>query len=146
MDSNKKIVLVVGASGGIGNKVAETLLDSGYSVVGTYFLHQEKINNLNKYPTFSCHQLNLQQPDSICQLKDKIEQELFAIINCEGICVFENDNLENNISIWDKTIVAKLIKFLLSEDSDYLNGQVISLEGGYTNQDPTLLLEEEINK
>ena len=38
--------------------------------------------------------------------------------------------------------VANLIQFLLSEKADYLNGQVISLEGGYTNQDPTLLLEE----
>lgn len=38
--------------------------------------------------------------------------------------------------------IAKVIKFLLSSDSDYLNGQVIILDGGYTNQDPTLLLEE----
>lgn len=37
--------------------------------------------------------------------------------------------------------VAKMIKFLLSSDSDYLNGQVITLDGGYTNQDPTLLIE-----
>ncbi len=39
--------------------------------------------------------------------------------------------------------IARLIKFLLSEDSSYLNGQVITLDGGYTNQDPTLLIEEE---
>jgi 3-oxoacyl-[acyl-carrier protein] reductase len=39
--------------------------------------------------------------------------------------------------------VAKVIKFLLSNDSDYLNGQVITVDGGYTNQDPTLLIEEE---
>ena len=38
--------------------------------------------------------------------------------------------------------VANLISFLLDEKSDYINGQVLSLEGGYTNQDPTLLLEE----
>lgn len=30
--------------------------------------------------------------------------------------------------------VGQLIKFLLSEEASYLNGQVISLEGGYTNQ------------
>ena len=39
--------------------------------------------------------------------------------------------------------VAKVIKFLLSEDSDYLNGQVITLDGSYTNQDITLMFEEE---
>lgn len=37
--------------------------------------------------------------------------------------------------------IAKVIKFLLSSDSDYLNGQVVTLDGGYTNQDPTLLIE-----
>lgn len=38
---------------------------------------------------------------------------------------------------------AHLVKFLLSNESDYINGQVITFDGGYTNQDPTLLLEEE---
>lgn len=40
--------------------------------------------------------------------------------------------------------VANLVKFLLSDEAEYINGQVIALEGGYTNQDPTLLLEEEV--
>lgn len=40
--------------------------------------------------------------------------------------------------------VANLIEFLLSDRSDYINGQVISIEGGYTNQDPTLLIEESL--
>lgn len=39
--------------------------------------------------------------------------------------------------------ISKAIKFLLSNDSDYINGQVITVDGGYTNQDPTLLIEEE---
>ncbi len=39
--------------------------------------------------------------------------------------------------------VAKIVKFLLSSDSDYINGQVITADGGYTNQDPTLLIEED---
>lgn len=38
--------------------------------------------------------------------------------------------------------IAKVVKFLLSRDSDYINGQVITVDGGYTNQDPTLLIEE----
>ena len=38
--------------------------------------------------------------------------------------------------------IANVISFLLSNKSNYINGQVISVEGGYTNQDPTLILEE----
>lgn len=39
--------------------------------------------------------------------------------------------------------IGNVIKFLLSEDANYINGQVIAVDGGYTNQDPTLLIEEE---
>ena len=40
--------------------------------------------------------------------------------------------------------VAYLVEFLLSNKSEYINGQVITLDGGYTNQDPTLLIEESL--
>lgn len=45
--------------------------------------------------------------------------------------------------IADPEDIAKVVKFLLSKDSDYVNGQVITVDGGYTNQDPTLLIEED---
>lgn len=45
--------------------------------------------------------------------------------------------------IADPEDIAKVVKFLLSKDSNYVNGQVITVDGGYTNQDPTLLIEEE---
>lgn len=63
MESKK--VLVVGASGGIGNKVAEMLLDADYSVIGTYYQHSEKIDNLKKYSAFSNYKLDMQEPSSI---------------------------------------------------------------------------------
>ncbi len=39
--------------------------------------------------------------------------------------------------------VADLVEFLISDKSSYINGQVITLDGGYTLQDPTLAFEEE---
>lgn len=45
--------------------------------------------------------------------------------------------------IADSEDIAKVIKFLLSQDADYINGQVITVDGGYTNQEPTILIEED---
>ena len=39
--------------------------------------------------------------------------------------------------------IANLVQFLLSDKADYVNGQTITVDGGYTNQDPTLMLEED---
>ena len=42
----------------------------------------------------------------------------------------------------DPQDVANLVDFLISDKSSYVNGQVITLDGGYTLQDPTLVFEE----
>jgi 3-oxoacyl-[acyl-carrier protein] reductase len=247
-----KIVLLIGASGGIGNKVAAQLLEEGYSVIGTFFQHPERIENLKEIKNFFDAQVNVQLIDSVKALQQMVVKNrnyLYAVINCSGIVEFEGDSTENDFDIWKRTIstnlsgnyylakifykslsrngrfimisstdaafggaitasyaaskaginsltkslslllkekkirvnsiapgwvvtpmievngdkfldkaalinplgrnakpidVGNLISFLLSEKSNYINGQVISLDGGYTNQDPTLLLEEEI--
>ncbi len=38
--------------------------------------------------------------------------------------------------------VAYMIEFIVSSKSEYLNGQIVTLDGGYTLQDPTLMYEE----
>ncbi len=246
-----KTVLLIGASGGIGNKMAEVLLQQGYAVVGTYFQHPERVENLNEQQHFLSSYLDLQSLESIQKLVQESlsEHDLYAVVNCAGIVEFEGAELHEDIAIWHRTLainltgnfllakvlhqkiaengrfimisstdsyyggaitasyaasksginsltksltllfqdkkirvnavapgwvvtpmiagngaeflekvaainplkrnaqpldVAHVIKFLLSEDASYLNGQVISLDGGYTNQDPTLLLEEKI--
>lgn len=247
-----KTVLLVGASGGIGNKTAQMLLEEGYSVIGTYYQDPEKLNNLKKNDHFSTQELNIKDLSSIKTLFQLIKkEELYAVVNCAGICEYEEGDIDKDVEIWNKTIatnlsgnfylakifqpiliengrfvmisstdsfyggaitasyaaskagvnsltkslslffgqkkirvnaiapgwvstrmiadigqdfldkvatinplkriarpedIAKLIKFLLSDESDYINGQVIPIEGGYTNQDPTLMLEEETQK
>lgn len=243
-----KSVLVVGTSGGIGNKATELLLTEGYKVFGTYYQHPDHVANLTGNQNFVSRQLDIKSPESIKKLKQSITEELFAIINCAGIVKFETGDLDNDISVWDETMavnlsgnyylgkifsdqllpggrfimisstdsyfggeqtaayaaskssvnsltkslslvfknkqilvnsiapgwvktpmteingdaflnqiaslnplkriaesidVANVISFLLSEKAGYLNGQTITLDGGYTNQDPTLLIEQE---
>lgn len=246
-----KTVLLIGASGGIGNKVSQQLLDKGYRVIGTYYQHPERIENLRKDKNFEGAQVDLQQFTSVQTLHREVSKEgLFAVVNCSGIVEFEGDNTNKDVEIWNRTIatnlsgnyylakvfgddlcengrfimisstdayfggaitasyaasksgvnsltkslsllfqkkkvrvnslapgwvetpmaeingaeflrktatinplgrnakpidVGNVILFLLSGTSNYINGQVIALEGGYTNQDPTLLLEEEVH-
>ena len=249
MDKENKTVIVIGASGGIGNKTSELLLDLGYNVIGTFYKDKPNIENLTNKKGFQAFEVDISDIDSINRLKENYENELYAIVNCSGIVDFEGESIEKDFEIWDRTIrtnlsgnyylaklfsdklmqngrfimisstdsyyggsvtaayaaskigvnsltkslsllfkdkkvlvnsiapgwvltkmtegegkeflgkvaemnplgrlgkpedIAKVIKFLLSDDSSYINGQVISVEGGYTNQDPTLLLEEDV--
>ncbi|MFH0792141.1 MAG: SDR family oxidoreductase [bacterium] len=247
-----KNILLIGASGGIGNKVAELLLEEKLNIIGTYFQHPERIKNLKKLGNFVDRFVDIRDIESIKNLHGFVEKkftELFAVVNCSGIVDFEGKDQEKDFEIWNKIIatnlsgnyylakifydllskegrfimtsstdayfggaitasyaaskagvnsltkplsllfqdkkisvnsiapgwvmtpmakingsefldkvasinplkrnafpkdIAGLVKFLLSENASYINGQVISIEGGYTNQDPTLLLEQDI--
>jgi len=245
-------ILLVGASGGIGNKVAELLIKEKYNVIGTYFKHPEKTKNLKALGNYTDCFVDIRDKASVKKLYYFVQEkfkEIYAVVNCSGVVDFEGKKQENDFEIWEKTIatnlsgnyhlgkilydlisengrfimisstdsyfggivttsyaaskagvnsltksfsllfqdkkisvnsiapgwvvtpmievngdefldkvakinplrrnafpkdVATLIKFLLSEEAGYINEQVISLEGGYTNQDTTLMLERDI--
>ncbi len=254
LNRNMRKILVIGASGGIGNTVSEVLLQNEDEVVGTFYQHPENLKNLKDIPNFTEAFVDLKNLGTIVKLKEKFATDagkLFAIVNCAGIVRFEGKSLDQDIDIWQETIavnlsgnyylakifsdnllengrfimtsstdaffggsittsyaaskagtnslvkslslamkdrkirvnavapgwvetpmallngrdylnkvasinplnrnaqpldIAQTIKFLLSEDAEFINGQTISVEGGYTNQDPTLLLEEDVQK
>lgn len=239
-----KTIMVIGASGGIGQQVAKDLLHEGYSVIGTY------TNSLIDNKDIRSFYLDLLSRDSIKSFVEEVrsmESLVYGIVNCSGIVEYEEEGLEKDIEIWDKTIainltsnyllakyfeesieekgrfimisstdagyggtitasysvskagvnsltkslsllfkekkiaantispgwvntkmvqdsgeeflrkvaetnplkrmaepsdISNLVMFLLKSESEYINGQVITVDGGYTNQDPTLLIEE----
>ncbi len=53
------------------------------------------------------------------------------------------ENLNPQKRIAEPKDISNLVNFLLKPESGYINGQIITVDGGYTNQDPTLLIEEE---
>lgn len=248
MDLSSKKVVVVGCAGGIGYKTTETLLNEGYTVVGTVHKNTDKVSELKKHSNFIEKILDLTNVSSIKEFCRSIKDEnIYALVNCAGIVRYEGKDTDEDIKVWNDTIavnltssfilakllkdtlsengrfimisstdsyyggsvtasysaskaginsltkslsllfrdkkirvnsiapgwvatpmiegnsetfykklaetnplgriaepndIANVVKFLLSKDSDYINGQVITADGGYTNQDPTLLIEE----
>jgi NAD(P)-dependent dehydrogenase (short-subunit alcohol dehydrogenase family) len=105
---NKK-VLVVGASGGIGSKATEVLLEDGYSVVGTFFKHKERADNLQQFGNFVAKYLDLRSVDSVIELQQSLRDEkLYAVVNCAGIARYEGKEVEEDIKIWTETVATNL--------------------------------------
>lgn len=240
-----KTIIVIGASGGIGQQVSNDLVHNGYTVLGTYLDIEIQNPEIQKY------HLDLLSKDSIKNFINEMKSlntKLYAIINCAGICEYEDGEIEKDLRVWDETIavnltsnfvlikylkdiieeegrfimisstdamygsaitasyavskagvnsltkslslllkdrnisvnaiapgwvntrmiadtgedflkqvadinplnriaepkdISNLITFLLKPESGYINGQVLTADGGYTNQDPTLLIEED---
>jgi short-subunit dehydrogenase involved in D-alanine esterification of teichoic acids len=85
-----KYILLVGASGGIGNVVAEKLLSLNYEVIGTFFQHPQRVTNLNNAKNFSSFHIDIRDSHAIQALYDQLDEkqrQLYAVINCSGMYV-----------------------------------------------------------
>ncbi len=99
-----KVVVVTGASQGIGKAIAIKLAESGYEVHGVYNTSKDAADELNQRHGIIFHQADLSQRDQTLRLAGELsELSIHALINDAGI--WEADDLDNpQYDIWDKTL------------------------------------------
>ena len=86
----KKSVIVIGASGGIGDAICKVFAKDGYNIIATYFSNEiEKLENYcNEISTFSKYKLDISKGEEVKSFFDKVFKEnlyIESVINCAGI-------------------------------------------------------------
>lgn len=109
MTMSQRKVIVIGSSGGIGVKVAETLLGEGFFVIGTSHKNSTKATELQKNANFKGVTLDISDLNSIKEFAQSLKgEEIYALVNCAGIVRFEGKNNKEDFQIWDETIAVNL--------------------------------------
>lgn len=103
-----KIVLVTGASKGIGKAIAAELAQAGYVVHGTYNSSEADANTVSQEYGVTFHRVDFSQREQTQKLVEELASlELFGIVNNAGI--WEADNLNDmDYAQWDRTLEVNL--------------------------------------
>lgn len=109
MELNKKTIIIVGATGGIGEGIAKKLHNEGASLV-LVSKSEEKLKKLNaelneKHTSYVCDfTKNSEVIDVISQIK-KTNESIFGLINVAGVGIYKqieetsNDDWENSFKV-----------------------------------------------
>lgn len=135
----KKIVLVTGASGGIGSAIAVKLIEAGYAVVLHYNSNRDAINRLiasfpsdATYLTVSC---DLTDSEAVSRMISVIHDRLGRIsllVNCAGIAPKQKMFSDTSDSEYDTVFEANVhapmrLTRLLSDDLRFQQGSVVTI-------------------
>jgi len=125
-----KIVIVTGASCGIGKAIAIQFIKAGYEVHGVYNTSKDAADQLTQEYGIIFHQADLSRREQTERLADELATlPIYALVNDAGI--WEADNLnEMDYGVWDKTlevnltaplILSQKLSKVMSEGSSIVN-------------------------
>ena len=131
-----KTILLTGASGGLGIKLATQLLYDGNFVILVYNKNEDKVNNLHElYPDTSLvYQCDLRDEESITNLYNQIKEKNISID-----CLINNAAIDHKSSIEDKnqetfrkvldinTIAPFLLIKLFGKDIETNDGTIVNV-------------------
>ena len=138
---NKKIVLVTGASQGLGSSIAQKFASNNYNVIINYNTHKEKAEQLQnelikKYNinclSIKCDITNDQEIQNMYQTIKKEFGTLDVLVNNAGIAIdttFEDKTKENFRKTLELNLIAPFFLTKLFADDMYKNkqGKIINI-------------------
>jgi NAD(P)-dependent dehydrogenase (short-subunit alcohol dehydrogenase family) len=129
--SDKKIVVVTGASKGIGKAIALRLVEAGYEVHGTYNVSKDEADKLAVEHGIVFHQADLSSREDTQRLAKELVvlPNICGLVNDAGIWVA--DNLDDmDYANWDETLAINLTAPLILS---LALGKVMSPSGSIVN-------------
>ena len=124
--SVSKLVLVTGASSGIGQAIAENLAQSGYSVIGTYLKSEKQARDISdKFPQTKFYQVDLTNRSDRRKFISSLKGLTFyGLVNNAG--VYEADDINRaGLDIWDRQI-----ELHLTAPIDLIRGLISQIQSG----------------
>lgn len=105
MSSNTKIILVTGASRGIGKGIAQELLNRGYEVIGTFNKSAAEAKAFQKeFPKLTMLKVDLTIRSEVLKFVKSLKgRKLDGLVNNAGLIDFETWTAYD-LSIWDRTM------------------------------------------